>query len=272
MRILITGGSGFIGRHLASKLISDGHDVYNLDKVHSPALPADKQKIMDILDIDVHDNFFNGIECIIHLAAMVSVSRSFEDPINSFGNNTFCTIKLLSAAHIHKIKKFVFASSAAVYGNKEGRASESDITEPNSPYGLDKLTCEKYIKMYCESWNIEYLIYRFFNVYGNGQNLEYAGVITAFNLAVQNKQPLIIFGDGEQTRDFVRVEYISNCISKILQSSIKNEIINIGTGNGISINSLAKQFSSNIIYKEAKKEVRHSCADVTKLNSILQNV
>jgi UDP-glucose 4-epimerase len=269
MKILITGGSGFIGTHLINKLSSDGHDIYNLDKVQSTALPVDKQKIIDILDINVNDNFFAGIDIIIHLAAMVSVPRSFEDPINSFGNNTFLTIKLLSVAQTHKIKKFIFSSSAAVYGNKEGSVSETDITEPNSPYGLDKLTSEKYIQMYCQLFNIDYLIFRFFNVFGQGQNPQYAGVITAFNLAFQKQEPLIIYGDGEQTRDFINVNDICNYISKLITSSITNEIFNIGTGNSISINTLAKQFGGNILYKEAKKEVRHSCADIKKLKNLI---
>jgi UDP-glucose 4-epimerase len=268
MRILITGGSGFIGTYLINKLSGDGHDVYNLDKVNSPALPPDKQKIIDILDIDVNDVFFNNIEVIIHLAGMVSVPRSFEDPINSFGNNTFCTIKLLSAAHLHKIKKFIFSSSAAVYGSKEGTVCENDVTEPNSPYGLDKLTSEKYIQMYCQQWGIDYLILRLFNIYGQGQNPQYAGVITAFNIALEKKEPLIIYGDGEQTRDFISVNDVCNYFSKLLTSTAKNDIFNIGTGNSISINSLAKQFDSPIIYKEARKEVRYSCADVNKIKNI----
>ena len=270
MRILITGGSGFIGTYLINKLSSDGHDVYNLDKVVSPALPSNKQKVIDILDIDINDNFFVGIDTIIHLAAMASVQKSFDDPINSFGNNTFLTIKLLSAANLHKIKKFVFSSSAAVYGSKEGTVSENDATEPNSPYGLDKLVCEKYIQMYCQQWNIDYLIFRFFNVYGQGQNPQYAGVITAFNLAFQNKQPLIIYGDGEQTRDFISVNDVCNYISRLIITTVKNDIFNIGTGNSISINTLAKQFGNNIIYKEARKEVRHSCANTIKIKNNLK--
>jgi UDP-glucose 4-epimerase len=99
-------------------LSSDGHDVYNLDKVISTALPSDKQKIIDILDIDINDSIFNNKDCIIHLAAMVSVPKSFDDPVNCFGNNTFLTIKILSAAKLHGIKRFLFSSSAAVYGNK----------------------------------------------------------------------------------------------------------------------------------------------------------
>lgn len=269
MRVLITGGSGFIGTHLIKKLLSDGHDIYNLDKISSHALPNDKQKIIDILDIDINDNFFNGIDVIIHLAAMVSVQKSFDDPINSFGNNTFLTVKLLQAAHLHKIKKFLFSSSAAVYGSKEGTVSETDITEPNSPYGLDKLASEKYIQMYCQLWNIDYLIFRFFNVYGEGQNPVYAGVITAFNIAMQKRQPLVIYGDGEQTRDFIGVNDVCNIMSRLLITTVKNEIFNIGTGKSISINTLAKQFGTNIIYKEARKEVRHSCADIRKLLSKL---
>lgn len=265
MRIIVTGGSGFIGKHLINRLINDNHDVYNLDKIINPLLDINKQKITDIYDINVNDNFFDNIDCIIHLAAMVSVPRSFEDPVKSFGDNVFLTIKLLSAAHLHGIKKFVFASSAAVYGDKEGSVSEIDETIPNSPYGLDKLTCEKYIQMYCQQWNIDHLILRLFNVYGQGQNPEYAGVITAFNNAIKNNQPLTIYGDGEQTRDFISVNDVCNYISKFISAEIKNEIFNIGTGNSISINSLAKQFSKNIIYKDARKEVRNSCANIQKL-------
>ena len=267
MRVLITGGSGFIGTHLIKKLLSDGHDIYNVDKVHSRALPPDKQKTIDILDIDVDDSFFIGMDAIIHLAAMVSVPKSFEDPVNSFGNNAFLTVKMLKIAKQHNIKKFFFASSAAVYGDKEGTVSETDITEPNSPYGLDKLVSEKYIRMYTQLWNVDHIILRFFNVFGEGQNPQYAGVITAFNIAAQNQQPLIIYGDGEQTRDFISVNDICNYISKLISIDVKNETFNIGSGKSISIKTLAKQFGNNIIYKEARKEARHSCANIEKIKN-----
>jgi len=268
MRILITGGSGFIGTHLINRLLNDGHEVYNLDKIPSPALPNHRQKIIDILDIDIKDSVFNDKDCIIHLAGMVSVPKSFDDPVNSFGNNAFLTVKMLKIAKQHNIKKFFFASSAAVYGDKEGTVSETDITEPNSPYGLDKLVSEKYIRMYTQLWNVDHIILRFFNVFGEGQNPQYAGVITAFNIAAQNQQPLIIYGDGEQTRDFISVNDICNYISKLISIDVKNETFNIGSGKSISIKTLAKQFGNNIIHKEARKEVRYSCADVNKIKNI----
>jgi len=200
---------------------------------------------------------------------MVSVPKSFEDPVNSFGNNAFLTIKMLKIAKQHNIKKFFFASSAAVYGDKEGTVNETDITEPNSPYGLDKLVSEKYIRMYTQLWNVDHIILRFFNVFGEGQNPQYAGVITAFNIAAQNQQPLIIYGDGEQTRDFISVNDICNYISKLISIDVKNETFNIGSGKSISIKTLAKQFGNNIIHKEARKEVRYSCANINKLINFL---
>lgn len=269
MKILITGGSGFIGRHIIKRLSNDGHDIYNIDKNINPSLDINKQKIIDLYDLNINDDFFNGIECIIHLAAMVSVPRSFSDPVKSFGDNVFLTVKLLSAAHLHNIKKFVFASSAAVYGDKEGQVSEVDDANPNSPYGLDKLSCEKYIQMFSNIWNTEYLILRFFNVYGEGQNPEYAGVITAFTNAVKSNQPLTIYGDGEQSRDFINVTVLTDYISKLLNKNISNQVINLGSGQSVSINQIAKQFSNNIIYKEPRKEVKHSCANITKLQSLI---
>lgn len=269
MKILITGGNGFIGKHLVANLSQNRHEVYVIDKVANNLLV--NHKTADLLDISENDSFFNQkFDLVIHLAAMVSVQRSIEDPVNSFANNTFLAIKMLKICKNFNIPKIIFSSSAAVYGNKEGSVSENDITEPSTPYGLDKLVSEKYIQMYCALWNIDYLILRFFNVFGQGQNPEYAGVITAFNLAAQKNQPLTIYGDGEQTRDFVNVNDICFGIGKLIDKNIKNEIFNMGTGQSISINNLAKQFGSNIIYKEARKEIRHSCANIQKLLTTLK--
>lgn len=268
MRILITGGSGFIGQHLTLSLLKEKHDVYVIDKVSTNLLPPNKQKTIDIIDISEKDDFFSGFDICIHLAALVSVEESLRDPINSFADNTFCTVKMLEICKIHNIKKIIFSSSAAVYGDKEGAVSETDETNPVSPYGLDKLICEKYVKGYSELWNIDYLILRFFNVFGNGQNPQYAGVITAFNIAKQKNEPLVIYGDGEQTRDFIKVEDVCTHIINLINKNIKNEIFNIGTGNGISINDVAKHFNCPIIYKEARKEIKHSRANIEKLKNI----
>lgn len=272
MRILITGGSGFIGKHLTLSLLKENHDVYVIDKVSTNLLPPNKQKTIDIIDVNESDSFFSGFDICIHLAALVSVEKSINDPITSFGDNTFCTVKMLEICKIHNIKKIIFSSSAAVYGNKEGAVSETDETNPITPYGLDKLVSEKYVKMHGELWNIDYLILRFFNVFGNGQNPEYAGVITAFNIAKQKNEPLVIYGDGEQTRDFIKVEDVCAHILNLINKDVKNEIFNIGTGNGISINEVAKHFNSHIVYKEARKEVKHLRANAEKLKSIFQIV
>lgn len=269
MKILITGGAGFIGNHLTHFLMQNGHDVYVIDKKISNLLPPTKQKIDDIIDVDENDSFFDNFDMCIHLAALVSVQKSINKPINSFGDNVFSTIKILEICRKHNIKKLFFSSSAAVYGSKEGETSEMDETIPVSPYGLDKLTCEKYIQMYCSMWNIDYLILRFFNVFGEGQNPEYASVITAFNLAKQKGEPLIIYGDGEQTRDFIKVGDVCSYIIFLMNKGVKNEIFNIGTGNGISVNEVAKQFNCPIIYKEARNEIKHSRANMKKLNSLL---
>ena len=269
MKILITGGSGFIGKHLTKSFLENGFDVYVLDKVETNLLPPNKQRIKDIIDIDIYDEFFKDFDICVHLAALVSVQKSIDRPIDSFGDNVFSTIKMLEICRIHNIKNLIFSSSAAVYGEKEGSLSENDETNPVTPYGLDKLTCEKYIQMYSKLWNINYLILRFFNVFGDGQNPEYAGVITAFNIAKTKNEPLIIYGDGEQTRDFIKVNDVCLHIINLINKKVSNEIINIGTGESISINELAKSFSENIIYKEARKEIRYSCSSIEKFKNFI---
>lgn len=270
MKILITGGAGFIGKHLTNYLLQNGHDIYCIDKINNNILAPDKQKIIDIIDVDINDSFFDEMDMCIHLAALVSVNKSIEKPIDSFGNNAFLTVKMLEICRRHNIKKFIFSSSAAVYAEKDTPISEDDPPNPITPYALDKYVAEKYIQLYSKLWNINYLILRFFNVFGNGQNPEYAGVITAFNMAKQKNEPLVIYGDGEQTRDFIKVEDVCNYILSLINKNINDEIFNIGTGNNISINELAKQFNSPIIHKEARKEVRHSKADIQKLKKYLQ--
>ena len=270
MRVLITGGSGFIGSHLSNILIKYGHDVYIIDKKRNNFLAPDKQKTIDLIDINVNDAFFaQSFDMCIHLAALVSVQKSIEDPVDSFGNNVFTTLKVLDICRKHNIKKLLFSSSAAVYAEKNSPIVEDDPKNPVTPYALDKLTCEQYIQMYCSLWNINYLIFRFFNVFGEGQNPEYAGVVSAFNIAKQKNEPLIIYGDGEQSRDFIRVDHLCQCIVGLINKNINNEIFNLGSGENITINNLVKQFGNNIIYKEARKEIRYSCANIDKFKNFI---
>lgn len=281
MKILVTGGSGFIGKRLISYLSTDNedNDIYNLDLVKSPSLPDEKQRIENLVETNVKESFFDGFDMVIHLAAMVSVQKSIKDPINSFDNNVRATLKALEICRFHNIKQIVFSSSCAVYGykerlvgNNEGIFSEDCNANPVTPYGLDKLTSEKYIHLYSQIYGINYLICRFFNVYGEGQNPKYAGVISLFQKAKENNLPLVIYGDGEQTRDFIYVENVVRTVCALIDKPMKampNQIFNVGSGRSISINQLAEKFSNNIIHKEARKETRHVWADIRKTTWVL---
>lgn len=285
--ILITGGLGFIGSHIANKLIDNNNltiidnlstgKVSYLNNPHHENLNLIK-KDLNNLDLKVT---LTDIDYVFHLAAMVSVPISVENPIACNLENVSTTVNLLDACIKKDIEKIVFSSSAAVYGeNLNIPLKESDLPSPTSPYGASKACCELYLKSFYESYGLNYTALRYFNVFGPKQdkNSPYAAVIPNFiNAILENKQP-VIYGDGEQTRDFVYVADVANANIKACESDF-NGIVNVASGSQISINKLysiiKKTLDTNIMPKylpERLGDIKYSQADIHNLSYINLNI
>lgn len=271
--ILITGGAGFIGSHIADILIQNNYKVIIADNLSTGKKENINNKAVfyniDIKNYDALETVFknNKIEHIIHLAAQVSVPNSIRNPINDANENIIATLNIIELSKKYNIKKIIVSSSAAVYGiPKELPIDETHSTIPISYYGLSKLTMEKYLILS----DINYIICRFSNVYGPRQTPHgEAGVVSIFMDNAINNKDLNIFGDGNQTRDFIYVEDIAKIFLFFIEKNISNEILNISTNNSISINKLA-----NIIINISKSNIKINYLDKRDGdidNSILNN-
>ncbi|MEI0562207.1 NAD-dependent epimerase/dehydratase family protein [Brachyspira pilosicoli] len=246
--ILITGGAGFIGSHIADILIQNNYKVIIADNLSTGKKDNINNKAIfyniDIKNYNDLENIFNNnkIEYIIHLAAQVSVPNSIRNPINDANENIIATLNIIELSKKHNIKKIIASSSAAVYGiPKKLPIDELHTTIPISYYGLSKLTMEKYLILS----NLNYIICRFSNVYGPRQTPHgEAGVVSIFMDNAINNKDLNIFGDGKQTRDFIYVEDIAKIFLFFIEKNISNEILNISTNNSININELANTIIS----------------------------
>ena len=268
MRIFITGGAGFIGTHLCQKL-AQKHDVTiydnfsNSNQENSLSTTQNVSIISgDILDYQKLSSAMKNHNIVIHLAAKIDVINSIINPELTFETNVKGTQNVLDSCISNGITKIITTSSAAIYQNiSKGSITEENKTEPLSPYGKSKLEMEKIIT----NSKIDSTILRLFNVYGSNST---SGVIVNFKENIQNNKPLTIFGDGKAIRDFVHVDDVINGI--ILSISSKSGIFNIASGNGTSINDLAKLFihlsekKSEIIFKPARDdEIIYSVADIS---------
>lgn len=281
--ILVTGGLGFIGSHIVDELI-DNNKVTVIDNFSSGKIEnlrqADHENLNiikgDLKDLDL-DKILNGIDYVFHLAALASVPESVEKPLFSNDNNLNNTVKLLVAAKNNDVKKVIFSSSAAVYGqNPNIPLKESEPYMPSSPYAVQKAGSELYLKAFHESYGLNYVSLRYFNVFGPKQNIHssYAAVIPNFIYALLNGNNPIIYGDGEQTRDFIYVKDIVKA-NILACDSDYNGIINIASGKGLSINELYKIIAdvldTNIepIYEgERLGDIKHSIADISNQEKI----
>lgn len=281
MKILITGGLGRIGSRLCDSL-SQLHDIIILDNFSNTSNIVDCADIIkgDIRDHKIVDNTIKKVDVIIHMAAQVSVDKSIDNPIYDADNNINGTLNLLEAARKSDIKKFVYISSAAVYGKPIYLpVDEKHPTNPMSPYGLSKLTGERYSMMYHDLYNLPVTSLRFFNVFGltNSTDDSYSGVIKKFIDRVKNGKNPIIYGDGNQTRDFIYIDDIVNVISRAIENKDSiGQVFNIGTGQPTKISNLAETIIK-IFDKGLESEflppkigdIRESYANITKMKSIL---
>jgi UDP-glucose 4-epimerase len=282
-RYLVTGGAGFIGSHLCRALVSRGDQCIIYDSLDS----GKRENINDILQTGraefIQDSIENeerihslcrGIDGIFHLAALVSVQRSIDDPRLNHRINVSGTFNVLEGARIGDVPRVVIASSAALYGNSYVPPhKETFQAEPLSPYAVGKYSAEVYSSVYTRLYGVTTVCLRFFNVYGPNQDPSspYSGVISRFLDAVVNGDSCTVFGDGEQTRDFV---YVLDVVAALVLSmdTDASGVYNVGTGVSSSVNELVQDIirisgkKVAVVYNKAREgEVRHSCADISKI-------
>ena len=291
---LVTGGAGFIGSHLVSGLLADGYQVRTLDTFSSGSR-ANLQAVsshdrLTVIDGDIRDESavsraMSGVERVFHLAAVTSVPGSFDNPRETTDVNCTGTATLLAAAASEEIERFVFASSAAVYGSDVPvPVAETATLDPESPYAHSKRYGESLVTQIGESAGFETVSIRFFNVYGPGQDPSgaYAAVIPAFISRLRAGKPPVIYGDGEQTRDFVAVSDVVAALIRAGERSVSASAINIGGGGRVSIAELAGTLIGIVgsergadaelepVYEPAREgDIRHSQADITRARELL---
>jgi nucleoside-diphosphate-sugar epimerase len=291
-RILVTGGAGFIGSHLVDRLLNECCEVAVIDNLGTGRLEnitryKDREEFHfvkgDIRNFNLIKKTMKDIDVVFHEAALASVTLSVKNPILTNDINVTGTLNLLKASSDLHVKRFIYASSAAVYGDTLSPQKREDMTpNPTSPYGISKLAAENYVKLFHKLYGLETVSLRYFNVYGPRQRFDtqcaYGGAITIFTNRLLKNMPPIIYGNGEQTRDFV---YIQDVIeANILALNNKNaagEAFNIGTGKNISINQIAEILKDKMNRKNLKNvhadprptDIRHGYADINKAKKIL---
>lgn len=265
MKILVTGGAGFIASHITDALVNEGHQVVVLDDLSSGfeknVNPKAKLVVGDICDKELVEKLFSEekFDLVNHHAAQMDVRRSVKDPAFDANTNIIGTINLLQNAIKYKVKKFMFASTGgAVYGEQTYfPADENHPTQPRSPYGISKLAVEKYLYFYNAEFGLNYTILRYANIYGPRQNpFGEAGVVAIFSTKLLKGEQPIINGSGEQTRDYVFVGDVVKA-NLLTLNDTANDIYNVGTGIETNVNQLFHKLNSII---KANKEEKHGPA------------
>ena len=281
MKYVITGGAGFIGSNIVEKLVNEGNEVHVIDNFSFGKLEnCNKKAHYHNLDLSQKSNFnqikdvCKNADSVFHLACMARVQPSIKNPVEYEINNTIGSVNILKASVESNVRRFIYSSSSSVYGNQINLPLNEDFkTNPLSPYGAQKLYGEILCKTFSKVYGLETVCLRYFNVYGEKQNIDgaYALVIGIFLNQRFNKKPLTVRGDGLQRRDFT---YVGDVVrANILASKSKNvgvgEVINIGNGKNKSINEIASYIGGSIKYIEPVLEPFETLADNSKAKKLL---
>ena len=286
-RFAVTGGTGFIGSNIVIELVRNNNEVVVIDNLltgNFNNLPGVMDMIRfvegDIQDLDLLKREFIDIDYVLHQAALPSVPRSVDDPIASNQNNVDGTLNVLVAARDEGVKRVVYASSSSAYGNSPSLPKKEDMKpDPLSPYAITKLVGEQYCKVFYELYGLETVSLRYFNVFGPHQdpNSQYAAVIPKFIAAMLNDESPVIFGDGEQSRDFTYIQ--NNVDANLLACEVAGaagKMFNIASGKRITLNQLIATLNEirgknlePIYTKPRYGDIMHSLADITLAREIL---
>ncbi len=287
-KVLVTGGAGFIGSHLTEALVRLGDDVVVVDNLATGRLDnlstvRDRIRFIeaDVSEPKACQQAVEGCEVVFHHAAIPSVQRSLDDPLESHASGTTATANILCAANEKGVRRVIFAASAAAYGLCDTLPHhESILPDSLSPYAATKLAGEYYLRAFSVGLGMDTVSLRYFNVFGPRQdpNSPYSAVIALFINRMRAGEQPIIYGDGNQTRDFIYVDDAvqANLLAADTKASLQGEVLNVGCGKSISINQLVQEINQVLRtglapnYQEQRTgEVRHSQADISKIQGLL---
>jgi len=284
-KVVVTGGAGFIGSHLAEELAGRGYYVITLDDLSTGRMKNIENLLKkenaefiqgSITDLPLLGKLFQNVEYVFHQAALSSVPRSMEDPLTTNEVNIKGTLNVLMAARENRVRKVVYAASSSVYGDALALPQKEDMPlNPLSPYALTKLVGEYYCNIFHQLYSLPTVCLRYFNVYGSRQDpqSQYAAAVPAFAERISQNLPPVIFGDGEQSRDFT---FIQDVVQANILAAVNNAegVYNIGSGESVTINQLAKAVL-NLVRKDLRPiheeprpgDPRHTLADISKARS-----
>jgi UDP-glucose 4-epimerase len=287
MKILVTGGAGFIGSHLAHAFVAAGHRVRVVDNLQAGrrsnlnSVAADVEFVEgDCADPTIAERAARGMDVVYHEAAVPSVARSVEDPASAHRNSATATLAMLVAARDAGVRRFVYAGSSSVYGDAAALPKREDMApHPLSPYAVGKLAGEQYVRIFSSLYAMETVTLRYFNVFGPRQDASspYSGVISLFITSLLEGRRPVIHGDGKQSRDFT---YVANVVDGNLRAltakGLKGQAVNLATGRRITLNALLKTLGRELKV-DARPEhqparpgdIRHSLADVRLAKRVL---
>lgn len=278
MKYLVTGGAGFIGTNLSERLVQEGNTVVVVDDLSAGKQERLPKEVLfhkdDICNLETLTQYMEGVDVVVHLAALPRVQFSIEHPFEAQHANMDGTLSVLEAARAAKVKRVVYAASSSAYGDQDVMPLTEDLPpQPKSPYGLHKYAGEVMMRLWSDIHGIETVSLRFFNVYG--PHLDPAGayalVIGRFLKQRADGEPLTICGDGEQTRDFTHVRDIVDAIvrASVADTVGHGEVLNVGAGRNVSINEVARLIGGDVTYVAPRIEPKHTRADSTRIESLL---